>query len=383
MHRILGRLGISITTLIVAVLLLELGLRLFTPAAPGLILHDPTVGARHLRSFAGEIYNDEVRRKVGVSFNRDGFRGPDRPYPKPPGTRRIAVLGDSMVAALEVEEQETFVRRLEELLARSRPAANWEVHNFGVAGSSLDQQWALHREVVALYEPDLVIGCFFAGNDMGDLMLRLPADEPARIEVGPAGELVQREKRRERSALSLWLNRHSRAYVWQKKLLRPLRHAANPPDERLHGSWINSTKLHEPLAHAWSWSETLIGALRDEVAASGGVYALALIPGAEHIYPAVFRELPPFATGEAEHFDPDHAEREVAAMCERLGVPFVSSVPPLRAAANGPAPGPPETWLFQNGWQHLHARGHRIVAQTLHDFLMRDEGEGPLLGRAD
>ena len=41
--------------------------------------------------------------------------------PKPPGERRIVVLGDSLVLSVQVDEQQTFCQLLEDRL--NRPAA--------------------------------------------------------------------------------------------------------------------------------------------------------------------------------------------------------------------------------------------------------------------
>ena len=114
------KLAVLVTTLVLLALLLEGTIRLFTDTLPPLREHDALIGGRYLPSFEGHVFNSEVHRKVLLRFNADGFRGSDRALEKPPGTRRIALLGDSMVAALEVEERDTMVCLLEQTLNQAR-----------------------------------------------------------------------------------------------------------------------------------------------------------------------------------------------------------------------------------------------------------------------
>lgn len=91
---------------------------------------------------------------VFVHINRFGNRDRERSVVAEPGTLRIAVLGSSYTAALEVEQQETYTAMLERDL--SRPGAPVEVLNFGVAGygpaqvfyTLHDQVWSFHPQIV-------------------------------------------------------------------------------------------------------------------------------------------------------------------------------------------------------------------------------------------
>jgi hypothetical protein len=84
---------------VAAFLLAEAGVRLLTPYSPSLLVADPVVGKRFLPGFASRIHVPECGCEVDVRFDREGLRGPDRPYAKPPELKRVAVVGDSMVAA--------------------------------------------------------------------------------------------------------------------------------------------------------------------------------------------------------------------------------------------------------------------------------------------
>ena len=74
-------------------------------------------------------------------MNRHGFRFPDLPFEKPEGTRRIALIGDSMIAAEEVAEEDTAAWRLAERLEAADPA-----HDLG--GPELRDAGVGHRSAV-------------------------------------------------------------------------------------------------------------------------------------------------------------------------------------------------------------------------------------------
>lgn len=72
--------------------------------------------------------------RTWVETNALGLRGPEVATPKPAGTWRLGVFGDSVTFGQGVREEDTYVRVLERLL-RSRfggPEQSFEVLNFGV-----------------------------------------------------------------------------------------------------------------------------------------------------------------------------------------------------------------------------------------------------------
>jgi hypothetical protein len=104
-----------------------------------------------------------------VAINADGRRGPRVAPAKPPGTLRIAVLGDSFVEAIHVPYEDSVCAVLTRELARRCPGgARVEVLNFGVSGYSTAQELLTLREEVWRYAPDVVVLAVFTGNDISD-----------------------------------------------------------------------------------------------------------------------------------------------------------------------------------------------------------------------
>ena len=168
MRGLVANLSLSLAAILLVLLAGEAGVRLLTRTPPALLVTDPVVGKRFRAGFAGRLFVPECGCDVDLRFNREGLRGPDRPYAKPAGVKRMALVGDSMVAAVATAEEETLARRLERGLAASAPEASWEVMNAGVSSSSTASELALYRVVLERYAPDLVVLLFWVGNDLAE-----------------------------------------------------------------------------------------------------------------------------------------------------------------------------------------------------------------------
>jgi hypothetical protein len=107
-----------------------------------------------------EMARPNVRGLVGGALfetNSAGFRGRERSVEKPPGSFRVAVLGDSIAMGSGVTEAETYAFGLEGALAAAHPGRRFEVLNFAVGG--LNAHTAVDRLVrLGLrYDPDLFV----------------------------------------------------------------------------------------------------------------------------------------------------------------------------------------------------------------------------------
>ena len=92
-----------------------------------------------------------VRHRV----NSLGLRGSERAPARQEGVTRVAVLGDSVVWGYGVEEEDTFVARLEEILARR--GRGYEVWNLGLQATNLYNHRARYARLAPLVRPDLTI----------------------------------------------------------------------------------------------------------------------------------------------------------------------------------------------------------------------------------
>jgi hypothetical protein len=96
----------------------------------------------------------------GVTTNSLGLLGPERPLHKPPNTRRVALLGDSMAQGWGTDQSRTWATLLEKRLNSSRSgevSKHFEVLNFAFPGYSLTQMLDVAEEDAPKFEPDVYI----------------------------------------------------------------------------------------------------------------------------------------------------------------------------------------------------------------------------------
>ena len=105
-------------------------------------------------------------RFLGRSFaiNSHGLRGRETTLDKPPGTVRIAGLGDSVMFGWGVAQEETYLAVLEGRL-NEEPGTRFEVLNFAVPGYNTAIEAAVFERRVLAFDPDLVV-LHFVANDL-------------------------------------------------------------------------------------------------------------------------------------------------------------------------------------------------------------------------
>ena len=98
-------------------------------------------------------------RRFTVSINDSGLRGPEVAVPKPPGTWRALFLGDSVAFGWGVEDEDTFVRRIErDWSARGAgTATQYEAANGGHLLFDTTQEAAFLERTGWRLEPDAVL----------------------------------------------------------------------------------------------------------------------------------------------------------------------------------------------------------------------------------
>ncbi len=112
-----------------------------------------------IQNFAREspnpsLYYELVPGKLEV--NAAGYRGTEYPLRKPPGTMRIVGIGDSGAFGSGVNERETYLRRLESLLAAT-DGPPVSVINLAVSGYNSHQELEMLRTRGFGFDPDLVV----------------------------------------------------------------------------------------------------------------------------------------------------------------------------------------------------------------------------------
>jgi len=138
---------------------------------PKVFQADATLGYAYAATALADVRVAEHR---GGAFrfrtNSYGLRRDDEiEMPKPAGTVRVLVLGDSQTSGYATND-ETYPGHLEALVRARTGGQSVEVLNAGVDGYSPQQAYLWLRTYGAPLQPDLIIFAVYAGNDINDLM---------------------------------------------------------------------------------------------------------------------------------------------------------------------------------------------------------------------
>lgn len=337
--------------------------------------------------------------------NAYGFRGPDLPLAKPDGTRRIVVVGDSFVAGSGVPEEDLLTTRLQELLNPSGGASaapRYEVVNVGRPGTSTVRELDLYEDVGRKFEPDVVVLCYYLGNDLVEILEETERAEVAAwrpqgifrraayfwcpnlyLELGLWKMTVRFERQMQRRSEAevvadlrqdaLWRGRDADQAVKRYRALPEeirtlvesgLFHQPRLAPACVQPDWIRRAvdPGDEHFQIAWPRTERHLALLREAAESDGAQLIVALIPAACQVSRASLDFDRRLGYDEDDDWPttPGRTAEAVRAWTTSNGVTLVDFMEPFRASA---AP----LYFLQDA--HFNAAGHRRAAELLAEEL--------------
>jgi len=360
------RLGFPVVLLVVLFGLLELVFQLIPNRQRRVVVPQPPL-SWHIPGqayrYRGALYAERENFELDLTWNRDGFNDVDHELDKPPGTRRVVVLGDSYVEAVMVPREDHFTTVLAKELSElsGKPV---EPINYGWSG------WGQRQELIALteggplqdggsyppgfaYDPDLVVVEFLPSNDVRN---NLPALE-ALINSDTA---------------SLW-----RVY-WARALERGLYFSATLL-ERLDGisRAMRETPPHignevyrprpeleaELWAEAWAATERLFGELKAACDERSVPLVVVVFSSAGEVRATKTPADP------AQNLDHTYPARRVAEICRQLEIPCLLPNEPLLPILE--ADESPHALSFKHD-AHWNGKAHRAVGAFTAKWLLEN-----------
>jgi hypothetical protein len=325
--------------------------------------------------------------KQFVRINLHGFRDQERSYEKPADTVRIAVLGNSWTEALQVPLEKTYSLLLQTELNDDGCYAgkHVEVLNFGVAGYSTGQELLTLQKEVWKYQPDEIIVALYPARDIANNVKELnnaanPEQSPYFVYQGTA--LILDDSFRLTPALrpehislqkfSYDVNSHVRLLQSISALQRAgkTRLAMSIAKERAARSGLDNLEYAiytEPkqadMQMAWSVTEGLLVAIRNEVRAHAVALRIVNLPTRPQLIPdsARRREL----MQKLGVTDLSYAENRLTALALKEGILITNLSLSLSSYA--------ETHnVYLNGFNtksfgtgHWNETGHRLAAAAI------------------
>ena len=278
-------------------------------------------------------------QNIPVEINSNGLRGPETTYEKPANTYRILNLGDSIAMGWGVREEETYGRRLEQLLNKTAVSAqHYEVINAGVPGWNPANELAYLQAEGLRYEPDLILLDLTLVNDIYGRSA-LIARRPALIE---------------------WLRVHTYFWPFLTVQLRWLEARSqgreridviDPPQDA--SFYFPQNPEAERWDVLWDW----ILEMNRLATENGARLGLILFPLEYQVLDEQYTTLP---------------QEILIARAIEAGIPILDLLPVYQQACQEKVDGScqlEDRYLFADVWMHPSAYGHEITASEIEGFL--------------
>jgi len=118
-------------------------------------------------TWLGQYGHPRAFPPVKIHYNSLGFNDREHHFKKPWNIKRILVLGDSYVEALQVPHEKSFTRCLEKLL-NEKGNQQYEVISLGRSGTGQVWQYEQLTKLGIKFNPEIVLSEFLARNDIID-----------------------------------------------------------------------------------------------------------------------------------------------------------------------------------------------------------------------
>jgi hypothetical protein len=379
---------VFLASLIIGLVVAELGLRILGIEYPNFYDYDPHLG-HTLRPGTQGYWLKEGGGYV--SINKDGLRDREYAIKKPPDTLRIAVLGDSYAEAMHVNREEAFWAIMGKELqnCKNLQERNIEVINFGISGFGTTQELLILRHKVWKYSPDIVLLAFCTGNDVADNSLYLKKKESDPYYILKNGKLIlndlSTQRRWEEKVANNYFSRAIFQWYIQFRVAQVLERSKEVIWEwysrqeiigRSGASGIGSeVGIQNPIyrkptdrvwKEAWGVTEAILLQMRDEIVQRGAHFVVVVLTNGSQVNPdvAVRNEFIK-SRGVKDIFYPD---RRVERFCRSHDIPVLLLGPHFQKYAT-------QHQVFLHGFGktlgtgHWNQNGHRLAGLTIAKWL--------------
>lgn len=321
-------------------------------------------------------YHQENDHPITGRINNYGYRDKDWFIGKPSNIYRVAVLGDSMVEALQVEVDKTFVALTEHQFNKTLPLNfKIELMNFGRSGFTQTEELLLLKKDVIQFSPDIVVLFFSPWNDIQDINKETTTvPERPFYYISGSGELILDTDFAKTRSFKIrvfvnWFKQRSalislmtERYIAYKQMQRSNAvHISETKKAEVSSSKINGflslcTAHPSPVyLENYQLNKILIKTMAKYCKEKGIKFMLVTLPTSKYNLEKEKEYMAIDPTYNINFFEDDMREYAKSINIEYLGLGRI-----FRAYEEKGIP------LF---WNHLNYEGHRVVADVLYNKL--------------
>lgn len=347
----------------------------------GLWEYDPVLGWKQRANTEAIYAKKRDRFRTRVKINSKGLRDDEYAYEKKPGVFRILLLGDSVIAGLEVKKEEVLDTQLEHLLEKD---GRYEVINAGVSGYGTDQSYLFLKNEGYKYHPDIIIYAAVFNDPVENMTIhqRQRAQGKSYFEIEPDDKLVLK---------GVPVPRFTMEDPWVMVLPEAEHYYSGKMEEEFEAqqlpSLLESIKKDLSNLHFYQWIRFRVkqgGMLENWLTQSGlkeqestemkqpdSVAAYQY-----RITKRLLKEMKSFSESLGAKFlvyeftngvgempaRPTDTER----MCQELGIPTIDLFKPFYGISNG------KKVFCHLKDAHWNAKGHQLASETIYRYLKEE-----------
>ncbi|MDP3725791.1 MAG: hypothetical protein Q8R36_01180 [bacterium] len=372
MYQFFAKIILIFLGLVLGIVILEVGVRLFPDPPPPRLLQfiepDPYIGTIYKKNLIDYIEAEDGNGTVPFHTNSHGFVGLDW-NEKKEGVR-IINLGDSFTVGAAVPYEKNYVSILGNILSESIKAPT-ESLNFGIVGQGTAEALETYRHYGRNADGEVVILWMYLGNDFYDNLKGILASEEKKVlvEVQEEPKLSFLVELLKKSKLILFVKDNIAQTSWDHRLFSIL---SKIPGMKGFIYQITLAEYplkipldllllfteHEKNGVALDETKKYIQKLNQLIKEDGGEFYVVFIPAHFQVDPEaethLYNQYPELRSYEFNVLQPN---RLLGDMLESLSIPFLDLTPVF---ANGYKEGRP---LYICRFCHLSEKGHQLVAE--------------------
>ncbi len=370
-------LAVLVVTMVMTLVLLEIGLRHFAPQfspemraelTKGIFTSDPATTYRTMSGLNKEFHIAESDTMLVI--NSQGLREDHEVAPPPSfagsgpapqsGTTRVLCVGDSFTFGYGVEGNQAYPYLLNGSKAPDNSAI--ESINGGVMGYGTDNEAAWLQAYGWQLKPKIVIVGFYVGNDVRDVILGRE-----KTMVDEQGNLLP-SSNEPANSVKYWLAANSHAYVFLRGLAHDIFAPKTKGDTQGFKTYDTASLYFktEPsdIAGGWGKALGLLDSMRADATAHGAEFVVVVIPTREQVDDAFWQQmLNKFRLNEAD-LQRDRPQQRLADWSASSGTPIIDLLPGFRADAGSD----PYYYTLDSHW---NPAGHTLAAKLIRDGMAK------------
>ncbi len=337
---------------------------------------DSLTGIRHVPN---NVFGRNVEENMFIyTTNKAGFLDREYSIEKPPGMKRVVMLGDSITEGAGVDQNQRFSELLEQEFSDADVSGNGKVEilNFGVVETGTIREFLILKYKALLYNPDAVVLVFYLGDDIFD---NYSINEEAIREFSAAQYAGSFRSLITHSHLAVLVIQQIRALdlrvpfpnILRKTLARfgilvsDRKEVTLPPDLIYPGFLLYAQGNDQRFVNGWNKTEEYFVKIRDELQQHNIPLFVFVLPSHEQIYPDVWeRILDKYSAMRKLSWNLQKPNIILQNILRRDNINFTDTTPFFRSLFEQN-----HEQLFYPQDGHLTTSGHKLIAEIISPIL--------------